>query len=100
MSRRGFIGVDIGGSVMAAGVVTPEGEVVAQGQDPTHKRGPGTAVATLLDLVQRMHLAARAFGVTVEGIEAFSSVLADRMDLRDGLGHVLGRRRTQSIAHL
>ncbi len=68
MSRRGFIGVDIGGSVMAAGVVTPEGEVVAQGQDPTHKRGPGTAVATLLDLVQRMHLAARAFGVTVEGI--------------------------------
>ena len=68
MPRRGFIGVDIGGSVMAAGVVTPEGEVVAQGQDPTHKRGPGTAVATLLDLVQRMHLAARAFGVTVEGI--------------------------------
>src|SRR6266496_3876206 len=68
MPRRGFIGVDIGGSVMAAGVVTPEGEVVAQVQDPTHKRGPGTAVATLLDLVQRMHLAARAFGVTVEGI--------------------------------
>jgi glucokinase len=68
MPKRGFIGVDIGGSVMAAGVVTLEGEVVAQGQDSTHKRGPGTAVVTLLDLVQRMHLAARAFGVTVEGI--------------------------------
>jgi glucokinase len=68
MPKRGFIGVDIGGSVMAAGVVTLEGEVMAQGQDSTHKRGPGTAVVTLLDLVQRMHLAARAFGVTVEGI--------------------------------
>jgi glucokinase len=68
MPKRGFIGVDIGGSVMAAGVVTLEGEVVAQGQDSTHKRGPGTAVVTLLDLVQRMHLAARAFGVAVEGI--------------------------------
>ena len=68
MPKRGYIGVDIGGSVMAAGVITLEGEVVAQGQDPTHKRGPGTAVVTLLDLVQRMHLAARAFGVTVEGI--------------------------------
>ena len=68
MAKRGLIGVDVGGSTIAAGVVTLEGEVLAQGQDPTHKRGPGTAVATLLDLVQRMHLAARAFGVTVEGI--------------------------------
>ena len=68
MPRRGSIGVDIGGSVTAAGVVTLEGEVVAQGQDPTHKRGPGTAVVTLLDVVQRMHQAARALGVTVEGV--------------------------------
>ena len=68
MARRGLIGVDVGGSLVAAGVVTYEGEVLAQGQDPSHKRGPGTAVATLLDLVQRMHQAARAFGVTVEGV--------------------------------
>jgi glucokinase len=68
MSRRGLIGVDVGGSVVAGGLVTLEGEVVAQAQDPTHKRGPGAAVATLLDVVQRMHQAARAFGVIVEGI--------------------------------
>jgi glucokinase len=68
MAKRGLIGVDVGGSTIAAGVVTLEGEVLAQGQDPTHKRGPGTAVATLLDVVQRMQQAARAFGVTVEGI--------------------------------
>jgi glucokinase len=68
MPRRGLIGVDLGGSVVAAGLVTLEGEVLAQAQDPTHKRGPGTAIATLLDVVQRMHQAARAFGITVEGI--------------------------------
>jgi glucokinase len=68
MPRRGLIGLDLGGSVVAAGLVTLEGEVLAQAQDPTHKRGPGTAIATLLDVVQRMHQAARAFGITVEGI--------------------------------
>ena len=68
MSKRALIGVDLGGSVVAAGLVTPEGLVLAQGQDPTHKRGPGTAVATLLDVIQRMQQAAGAFGVTVEGV--------------------------------
>jgi glucokinase len=68
MPRRGLIGVDVGGSVVAAGVVTIEGEVVAQAQDPTHKRGAGTAIATLLDVVQRMRQAARDFGVVIEGI--------------------------------
>jgi glucokinase len=68
MPRRGLIGVDLGGSLVAAGLVTPDGEVLAQAQDPTHKCGPGTAVATLLDVIQRMNQTARAFGVTVEGI--------------------------------
>jgi glucokinase len=68
MPKRGLIGVDLGGSLVAAGLVTPDGEVLAQAQDPTHKRGPGTAVATLLDVIQRMHQTARAFGVVVEGI--------------------------------
>ena len=68
MVRRGLIGVDLGGSVVAAGLVTPEGLVLAQSQDPTHTRGPDTAVATLLDVVQRMHQTARNLGVTVDGI--------------------------------
>ena len=68
MPKRGLIGVDLGGSVVAAGLVTPDGLVLAQAQDPTHTRGPGTAVATVLDVIQRMQQTARAFGVTVEGI--------------------------------
>ena len=36
MPKRGLIGVDVGGSVVAAGLVTLEGEVLAQAQDPTH----------------------------------------------------------------
>jgi len=68
MPKRGLIGVDLGGSLVAAGLVTPDGEVLAQAQDPTHKRGPGTAVSTLLDVIQRTHQTARAFGVVVEGI--------------------------------
>ena len=68
MPRRGLIGVDLGGSVVAAGLVTPDGEVLAQAQDPTHKRGAGTAVATLLDVIQRVNQTARAVGATVEGI--------------------------------
>ena len=68
MARRAMIGVDLGGSVVAAGLVTADGEVLAQSQEPTRKRGPGTAVCTLLDVIERAHHGARALGVTVEGI--------------------------------
>jgi glucokinase len=68
MARRAVIGVDLGGSVVAAGLVTADGEVLAQSQEPTRKRGPGTAVCTLLDVIERAHHGARALGVTVEGI--------------------------------
>ena len=68
MARRAMIGVDLGGSVVAAGLVTDDGEVLAQSQEATRKRGPGTAVRTLLDVIERAHHGARALGVTVEGI--------------------------------
>jgi len=45
MARRAMIGVDLGGSVVAAGLVTDDGEVLAQSQEATRKRGPGTAVS-------------------------------------------------------
>jgi glucokinase len=63
-----MIGVDLGGSVVAAGLVTVDGEVLAQSQEPTGKGGPGTAVSTLLDVIERAQHGARALGVTVEGI--------------------------------
>lgn len=68
MATRGLIGMDVGGSVVAAGLLTPDGLVLAQAQEPTHKRGPGKALVTLLDVIQRMIETARAFGVAVEGI--------------------------------
>jgi len=68
MARRAMIGVDLGGSVVAAGLVTADGEVLAQSEEPTRKRGPGTAVCTILDVIERAYHAARALGVTVDGI--------------------------------
>ncbi len=68
MARRAMIGVDLGGSVVAAGLVTADGEVLAQSEEPTRKRGPGTAVCTILDVIERAYHAAHALGVTVDGI--------------------------------
>jgi len=68
MPRRCVIGVDLGGSAVAAGLLTTGGEVLAQAQEGTHTRGPGTAVTTLLDVVQRMRQAAGALDAAVEGI--------------------------------
>ena len=68
MARRAMIGVDLGGSVVAAGLVTDDGEVLAQSEEPTRKRGPGTAVCTILDVIERAYHGARALGVTVDGI--------------------------------
>ncbi len=68
MPKTGLIGVDLGGTVVAAGLVTRDGDVLAQSQEPTRRRGPGTAVATLLDVVERAHHAARALGVVVQGV--------------------------------
>ena len=48
------IGVDLGGTTLAGGLVDAGGEVLAHLQEPTHGRGPGTALAALLDLVGRL----------------------------------------------
>ena len=36
-----ILGVDVGGTTMAAGVVTPSGEVLVDQQRPTHHAGRG-----------------------------------------------------------
>ena len=41
-----FIGVDVGGTKIAAGVVTAEGEVLIADHSPTHGHGPATAWPT------------------------------------------------------
>lgn len=66
--RRVVIGVDLGGTTVSAGLVAADGKVLAHLQEPTRKSGPGTALATLVDLLDRLQQAARSRGVEVTGI--------------------------------
>jgi glucokinase len=63
-----IIGIDVGATGISGGLVTPEGEVVAVEKRATHARGKGTAVKTLLDLVDAMLAEARARALGVQGI--------------------------------
>jgi glucokinase len=62
------IGVDVGGTTVAAGLVGPDGRVLEHHLAPTHAHGPGTALETIVELLERLADAARARGVTVSGI--------------------------------
>ena len=62
------LGVDVGGTTTAAGLVTATGEVLIEAQSPTHAAGPGRALATIVGLVETIRAAARARGVSVDGI--------------------------------
>lgn len=62
------IGVDVGGTTTAAGLVAADGQVLAQFQEPTHGRGPGTALDTLLDLLGKLEGAARVLGLQISGV--------------------------------
>src|SRR5439155_14695851 len=61
------IGVDLGGTTLAGGLVDAGGEVLAHLQEPTHGRGPGTALAALLDLLGKLEGVARARGLQIAG---------------------------------
>lgn len=62
------IGVDMGGTTTAAGLVTPEGGVLAHVQAATHARGPGTALETLQDLLGQCEGTARVRGLQPVGV--------------------------------
>jgi glucokinase len=62
------IGVDVGGTTVAAGLVAADGRVLDHHQAPTHARGPGSALETIGELLERLADAARARGVAVSGI--------------------------------
>jgi glucokinase len=65
-----LIGIDVGATSIAGGLVTPEGEVLAVEQRRTHARGKGTAVEVLLELVDAMVAQARTRGLRVLGVGA------------------------------
>src|SRR5215470_1032180 len=63
-----LLGVDVGGTTMAAGAVTRQGEVVLEESVPTYRDGPGSVIATLIDLIARTRAAADRRGHAVSGI--------------------------------
>jgi glucokinase len=63
-----LIAVDVGGTTTAAGLVSPEGEVLEHDAAPTHGRGQGSALDTLQVLVDRMVGAARGRALEVGGV--------------------------------
>lgn len=62
------IGADVGGSTTAAGLVSVDGAVLSHLEEPTHRGGPGTALSTLLDLLERLRATARSRAIEVTGI--------------------------------
>ncbi len=63
-----LLGVDVGGTTTAAGLVSDDGAVLAETSAPTHRDGPGTAVATITALVQTLLDRARRDGWPVAGV--------------------------------
>jgi glucokinase len=84
------IGVDVGGTTVAAGLVTTEGEVLAHVRAPTHGRGPGTALETLFGLLAQLDAAARERGVqpSAIGIGVPGTVDADTGTIGEDIHYV------------
>lgn len=63
-----IVGVDVGGSSIAGGLVTAQGKVLSHVQRPTRGDGPGDAVERLLDVVTGLEAEARRRGLTIAGV--------------------------------
>jgi glucokinase len=63
-----IIGIDVGATTIAAGLVTHAGDVLYTVQQPTHQDGPGTAVKTLLALVEELTAEAARTGLVLDGV--------------------------------
>ena len=63
-----IIGVDVGASSIAGGLVTPDGEVLTHVQRRTRDGAGGDAVERLLDVVAAIHAEAGQRGLAVQGV--------------------------------
>ncbi len=68
MTEALLLGVDVGGTTTAAGLVTRAGAVVAELAAPTHGGGPGSALATIEGLIGDLLRQAAGRAWTVAGI--------------------------------
>jgi len=64
------LAVDVGGTTIAAGAVTTDGEVLLEERVPTHRDGPGHAVECLMSLLDTVRDGAERLGHEVTGIGA------------------------------
>lgn len=62
------LGVDVGGTTTAAGLVAEDGTVVVDESQPTHRAGPATAGRTIAELIERLLARAGREGWRVSGI--------------------------------
>ena len=74
---RAAVGVDVGGTTIAAGVVTDDGAVLVDTQVPTHAAGAGTAERTIVDLIATLTADASARGVQIAGVGIGVPALVD-----------------------
>jgi glucokinase len=65
---RFVMGVDVGGTTTAAGVVSESGDVLLEEQSPTHRDGPGTSGATITRLTAELSRRAVAERLPIAGI--------------------------------
>ena len=63
-----MLALDVGGTTIAAGAVTTAGEVLLEERVPTHRDGPGRAVACMMSLLETVREGAEHLGHEVTGI--------------------------------
>ena len=63
-----LLGVDVGGTTIAAGAVTAAGEVLLEQRVPTRDRGPGHAVEVIGALIDELCGEASRLGRALDGI--------------------------------
>ena len=88
--------MDVGGTTTAAGLVAGDGRVLAAVQGPTHAGGPGGALATLVELIERIRaeapprgLEAAAIGIGVPGtVDAETGTIGAEAHYVPELAHV------------
>lgn len=60
--------MDVGGTMVAAGLIAGDGAVLAHVQQPTHARGSGTALSTMIELLDTLEGLARRRGLALGGV--------------------------------
>ena len=63
-----IIGVDVGGTFLSGGLVTPDGAILSALEHRTHEHGEGTGVDQLLGVIRALHAEAQVRGIEVEGV--------------------------------